>query len=125
MRMAKKKQPPNLNDFIDMIRETTDEPDRGRALVLTAWLDDALNQFMQTRVVDNAKVIESLFGQDRPLGSFSARVNAAYAFAYISKGVYRDLHKIREIRNRFAHERGQLSFEDQSIADMCRGLDII
>ena len=123
--MKKATTPPDLDGFLDMIRQTKDEPDRGRALVLTAWLDDALDQYMRTRVVDDKKVIESLFDGDRPLSTFSARINAAYAFAYISNGVFRDLHAIRNIRNRFAHERALLTFEDQSIKDMCHNLDVI
>ena len=125
--MTKKKKlaPPDLDGFFEMIRQTKDEPDRGRCLVLTAWLDDALDQYMRTRVVNDKKVIDSLFDGDRPLSTFSARINAAYAFAYISKGVYRDLHAIRSIRNRFAHERGMLTFDDQSIRDTCHGLDVI
>lgn len=124
--MSKRKiPPPNLDGFLEMFRETKDEPDRGRALVLTAWLDDALDQYLRTRVVDDRKVIESRFDGDRPLSTFSARMNAAYAFAYISKGVFHDLHAIRDIRNRFAHERGVLTFEDQNIKDSCHNLDVI
>src|SRR5829696_108003 len=108
--MAKKKTPPVLDEFLDKFRETVNETDRGKALVLTAWLDDALEQFLRTRVVQEKKLIENLFDQDRPLGTFSARINVAYAFGLVSEGVYRDLHAIREIRNRFAHERNLISF---------------
>lgn len=122
---AKKNAPPLLDDFLDMIKEIKDEPDRGKALVLTSWLGDALERYMEARVVDDPKLIDGLFGQDRPLGTFSARINAAYAFAFISKGIYQDLHAIRDIRNRFAHERCRISFEDQSIADKCKNLELI
>src|SRR5438128_592412 len=33
----------------------------------------------------------------------------------------RDLHVAREIRNVFAHSRGEVSFSDQSIKDTCGG----
>ncbi len=77
---------------------------------------------MRKRTIENAKLADKIFGVDRPLGTFSARINLAYAFAYISEDVYRDLNTIRMIRNEFAHERGSLTFKDQTIVDKCNNL---
>src|SRR5438874_903551 len=107
--MKKPKTPPDLNEFLLMLRQTKDESDRGIALIMTAWLDDALEQFLKARIIQDAKVIESLFGLDRPLGTFSAQINAAYVFGFIGKERLSDLHTIRDIRNLFAHNRGNVS----------------
>lgn len=124
--MARKRQkPPTFDASFDEMLKTANEPDRGRALILACWLDDALDHYMRIRAIDDTKVIDELFGPDRPLSTFSARINAAYGFAYISEEVYRDLNTIRGIRNTFAHERGPLSFGDQSIADRCKNLLVI
>jgi DNA-binding MltR family transcriptional regulator len=123
--MAKKKDAPDLDSFLGMLSQLAGESDRGVALIMTAWLDDALDGYLRTRVIQEKKLIEDLFAQDRPLSTFSARINVAYAFAHISSDLYHDLHVIREIRNRFAHERTQFTFETQEIADRCKNLQLI
>jgi DNA-binding MltR family transcriptional regulator len=123
--MAKKKVAPELDSFLGMLAQLACETDRGIALIMTAWLDDALDGYLRTRVIQEKKLIEDLFDQDRPLSSFSSRINVAYAFAHISSDVYHDLHTIREIRNRFAHERTQFIFETPEIADRCKNLRLI
>jgi DNA-binding MltR family transcriptional regulator len=123
--MTKKKEWAVLGDYIALIRESKDESDRGMSLILAAWLDDALDQYLRTRMVNDVKVVESLFGPDRPLGTFSAKINATYGFAYISMDVFRDLNTIREIRNLFAHDRGTISFATQSIADKCKTFHVL
>lgn len=39
-----------------------------------------------------------------PLSSFSARIDILMGFGFISRDVYKDLHLVRKIRNRFAHD---------------------
>jgi len=56
------------------------------------------------------------------LGTFSARIDAAYCLGLLSKDENRDLHLIRKIRNDFAHKLIDMSFESQEIASRCREL---
>jgi DNA-binding MltR family transcriptional regulator len=119
----KKNELPKLANFFEIQREFKKESDRGIALILTAWLGDALDAYLRSRVVDNTKAIQKLFDGDRPLSTFSARINVAYLFGLIGAKQYADLHSIREIRNDFAHDREAISFKTQSISDRCKNLN--
>ena len=44
-----------------------------------------------------------LFGPMAPLGSFASKIRMAYALNVITRDVYRDLEKLRKLRNAFAH----------------------
>lgn len=56
------------------------------------------------------------------LSSFSSRIDFAYLLGFLPKNARADLHKLRGIRNKFAHESGVLTFETENIASICRTL---
>ena len=60
-------------------------------------------------------------GFNAPIGTFSARILAAFALGIISEREYRECSTLRKIRNQFAHSL-TVSFETQSVADMCKNL---
>jgi Mannitol repressor. len=97
---------------------------RGTALLATAWLDDALDQFVRSRCLDDAAVLRFLFENRGPLESFYSRIQVAYAFGLIGADVRNELNLIREIRNEFAHIRDPLSFSDPSIEARCKSLQV-
>jgi hypothetical protein len=121
--MARNNQPPNLDNFFELLREFENESDRGIALVIAAWADDSLRQFLKGRLVDDSSAFESLCGRSRPCESFSAIITLAYCVGHISQEVRKDLDIIRDIRNDFAHGRTILSFDDQSITARCNNLN--
>jgi hypothetical protein len=59
-----------------------------------------------------------LFGSYRPLSTFSAKIDMAYALEIISDETRVELHKIRNIRNKFAHARKLLSLDQEPIRRM-------
>ena len=113
--MARKKTPPNLQEYAGMMKAFVGLDDRSLVLMSAAWVDDALEIFLKRRMLDDKMVIDKLFGPDRPLGSFSSRINLGYALGHIGKTVWSDLESVREIRNAFAHVRHALTFDDESI----------
>lgn len=123
--MAIKKTTPEFDALAGMLSEVKNETDRSLALVVSAWLDDALEHYIKSTMVDDAETLKNLFATDRALGTFSAKINLAYALGLIPKVTASDLHSIRDMRNRFAHERGPITFADQSMKDRCRALAII
>ena len=60
-------------------------------------------------------------GGSAPLGTLSARINAAYVLGLVSAAEYDDLCTIRRIRNEFAHKL-HASFTDKSTVDRCSNL---
>jgi hypothetical protein len=77
------------------------ESDRGCALVGAAILEESLANLLRASFVPGTA--EELLGQDRPLGTFSARIKAARAIGLIDKTDFTDLELVRKIRNDTAH----------------------
>ena len=104
-------------------RELTKESDRGCALFATAYIDKVLSYLLYVSVVFEPKKVEKdLFEFNSPLCTFSSRIKMAYYLGKISKSVRRDLDLLRKIRNKFAHHPEVVSFDDKSIANICKEL---
>jgi hypothetical protein len=56
-----------------------------------------------------------LVGEYGPLGSFGAKIIAGHAFGLYDDITLRNLNKIRDIRNVFAHSKKPLTFNEQEI----------
>lgn len=105
-----------LRDLLDK------ESDRGSVLVGAAALDDALRSLLTKFFVDDQKSCEELLEPSGNLGTFSARINVCYLSGLISQDARVALHRIRKIRNSFAHSRFDTTFQTQSISDQCCNL---
>ncbi|WLD11425.1 hypothetical protein [Planctellipticum variicoloris] len=72
------------------------------ALILTSRMDTHLAEMLRSlcRFGDADKL---LFDSFKPLGSFSAKINASYAFGLITLTMFKALDYAREIRNCYAH----------------------
>ena len=109
-----------LNEVIEFRAHLDSESDRGCALMAAAFLDGELERQLRQFVVDNTHITDDIFGQSRPIGTFSSRIDLAYLLGLIGSDAHRDLHLIRKIRNSFGHTHTPLTFEDESIASRCR-----
>lgn len=101
------------------------ESQRGGVLLGAAMLDDCLLKLLKGFMVDSAAhEVERLLegGLSAPLGSFSARTLIAYCLGLISEDEFKDIEIIRDIRNKFAHNLLEISFDNQSIQDKCKNL---
>jgi hypothetical protein len=105
-------------------REFARESDRAAGIVVAAMLDEALKDLLTKRLVPAPKKDRDLVtGQRAPLGTFSTRIDAAHQLGLISSFLARDLHLIRDIRNTFAHEPGESTFETASVKDRVAALE--
>ena len=97
--------------FTDAIR---DQSHLGAVLIIAAYIDDKLRRIIDVFLVED-RVRNDLFkGPQAPIGSFSSRINLAYAMALISEREFTSISAMRKIRNKFAHNI-DASFKDQSI----------
>jgi DNA-binding MltR family transcriptional regulator len=113
---------PRLDEVMEFRLSLNAETDRGCALMAAAYLDAELESLLRVHFVQNKTVADDLLGQNRPLGTFSSRIDLAYALGLIPTTSFRDLHLIRKIRNDFAHKAAPLSFEYDPMAARCREL---
>lgn len=97
------------------------EPDRSAAILCAALLDEQLDALLH-RFLLQCKETEPLFRGDGPLGAFAARNRAALALGLIPKDLFKDIDRVRQIRNHFAHRIEGLAFGQPPIADIANAL---
>ena len=97
---------PREGDGAAIMAEMSGESDRATLILISSFLEDILMAKIQARLRPlNSDETAGLFGPDRPLSSFSAKINLAYALRIIRKAARDDLNLIRELRNVAAHSR--------------------
>jgi DNA-binding MltR family transcriptional regulator len=92
------------------------------ASVLDVMLRDVLiRHFKRT----DTQLIEALFNRaGAPLSSLSHKINFAEASGLISQKDAETLHKLRKIRNEFAHRAERLTFDHNEISNITRDLGV-
>jgi hypothetical protein len=94
---------PDLRRHYDLISKVGSESERGMAVLVVAELDRVLEVVLKSYLAPG-KARDDLFsGGTPPLGTFSAKINAARALHLIREAEHELLHLIRRIRNEFAH----------------------
>jgi hypothetical protein len=92
------------------------ESDRGCVLVAAAFLDEALELLLRSRMSSDPRIVKTsmkpLFTGIGPLKSFWAKTELCRALGVIPEPEYSDLMRIRDLRNHFAHSYVTASFDD-------------
>lgn len=122
-----------MNWFIDhpddlvVIKEIEDPNLSDRALAITAgaFLDDRLESRIRSRMISDKTVVEGMFKKSGPLSSFHSRIELGYLLSLYSDEIRRDLHRVRKIRNDFAHFANPISFEVGHLRDLALAITII
>lgn len=102
-----------------------EEQDLAVVLIGTSWLDACLESVLRAYFVESSISEKLLDPRSGALGTFGARMDAAYVLGLISPRTYTDLTRVAEIRNEFAHEHLLLTFADPRIAQACASLDFV
>lgn len=114
---------PHLNGFMDFLDDFNKETERGAALAAAAMIDDQLGKIIDAFLIPNKGSQALLSGFNAPLGSFSARIAAAYGMGLISEAEYRECELIRKVRNEFAHQI-KVSFAKEKVISLCAQLQM-
>lgn len=93
--------------------------DRSCAILCASYLDECLDVMIRNAILGNKAAIDELLSDMRPLSSFSAKINFAFCLNLIHDIVYNDLHRIRRIRNAFAHQVDDLTFATDPVRSWC------
>jgi hypothetical protein len=103
---------------------TTERNDRGAALIGATLVESVLRRTIRKQLVSlNETENDSLFGRDAPLSSFSDLIRIGYALGLFDQRIRRDLDRLREIRNAFAHALFPLDFNTPEISHACMGFE--
>lgn len=117
-----KEMPPEIKQLNDYLAEFQKESDRGAALVAASMLDERLQEIISNFLVESPISKELMVGFNAPLGTLSARADAAFSLGLIQKHEYNEIKLIRKIRNEFGHDWKPVSFETGQVAALCRQL---
>jgi hypothetical protein len=114
---------PHLKGFTEFLAEFNKETERGAALAAAAMIDDQLGRTIEAFLVPNKGSKALLDGFNAPLGSFSARIAAAFGLGLISEVEYRECEILRKVRNEFAHQI-KVSFMTDKVVSLCTQLQL-
>lgn len=123
-------------DFIRATQRAADgcdllhrESDRGCVLVGGAILDEMLGAVLRAYFVHDEELAKEIFQlPNAALSTFSSRIRICRALGLITDAFFRDLERIRTIRNQAAHfdRRGEkgfdFAFQNPDVGDRCRAL---
>jgi len=112
---------PHLAEFMPFLDALNAESARGAVLVGCSFIDGQLEKILAAFLRDEKESAKLLSGFNAPLGSFAARITAAFALGLITRAEYAECETLRKVRNDFAH-KVTASFEDQSVKDHCARL---
>jgi DNA-binding MltR family transcriptional regulator len=103
-------------------KELESESDRAVALIASSLVDHALVDLIRTKLIEltEPEVDDLFYERHSTLGTFSNRIDVAYALGLIDKSEYDDLNIIRRIRNTFAHAVKYISFKHDLISAECQ-----
>jgi DNA-binding MltR family transcriptional regulator len=102
------------DDFLN--RELNAESDRGAVILACSLFDIALKAKIKSFLTPISSSADEIFDDaNAPLATFSSKINMAFRLGIISQSLKRDLHLLRDIRNSFAHNIEECSFEAPEI----------
>lgn len=111
----------DLEDSVEQLTtELSHESDRGLVIVLAAMLEEILEEYVRARLRKLDRVpglADKLFGAERPLSSFSAKIAMAAALGVIDEDLYRRIDGVRALRNACAHAQVGLRLDIPEVAD--------
>ena len=129
--MSKKRLPDSSEDVKDcaaaFFKTIKAESDRGCVLVATAFLDEALELLLRSKMKSEPRIVKKsvdpLLTGIGPLKSFWARTELCRALDFLAEWEYDDLSQIRNLRNLFAHSYEQADFDDPRVVEMVMKLN--
>jgi hypothetical protein len=111
---------PSQRPIVDELEQQTD---RGAAIIGAAFVESLLRQSLESRLrVGTAlerRTANRLFATMGPLSSFSAKIDLGVLLGLYPETVQGDLHRLREVRNQFAHEHEPRDFGYAKISEIC------
>ena len=105
-----------------MDRDFHEQPDRVVAIVGAAYLDSTLESLLKAVLIDSHEEVECLLGQFGPLAAHGARCQLAYCLGLITRDQRDDLKTVAKVRNAFAHDFNQTTFDVSPVRDLCSSL---
>jgi hypothetical protein len=93
-------------------------------MLYSTFLDDLLAIALRSQLHQGGKTLEGFFRPDGAFGTFGTKIDMAFLIGIVSERARKDLHRIRKIRNAFAHEPLSDTFDKSPVRDLALALTI-
>ena len=103
-------QPSYVEIVTIALKEIKTGSDRVAGIVTPAFLDDLPGIVLRNHLHQNDELLNDMLKPGGKLGEFGIKIDMALLLGIISDRARKDLHRIRRIRNEFAHNAGLDSF---------------
>ena len=114
------------NELEAYYEEINGASDRAAAILAAEYfsgkLRDAIMRGFAGRNREFGELIDSggnVFKRNNPISNFSAKTEIGFALGLYSNEIRKNLHKIQEVRNVFAHASKPIKFDHDEIAKKC------
>lgn len=113
-----------LSALKEIEREISKSSDRGTVLICGSVLDGLLGEVLRGFLVEGNKKEEDLFKGKGVLANFDGKIIMAFYLGLINKNEFDNLKHLQKIRNIFAHQVFDISFENNRIKNICLNFNI-
>lgn len=115
------REKPTASEYAALLEKVKGYPDRAATIILSTHVEDNLEQLVAVQLrhginkTDRSTILEG----EGFLSRFSAKILFASAFGFIGPETRRDLTRLKDVRNAFAHARTDISFTTPEVAEHC------
>jgi hypothetical protein len=108
------------DEWASAFSEIRNESDRAAGLVAASILEATLARCIEHRLLPMSGThYEALFGDRGPLATFSSKIDLGFSLGLYGLEAKNDLHKIRSVRNQFAHYFAR-DFSHPKVIEICK-----
>ncbi|MFK5986513.1 MAG: MltR family transcriptional regulator [Pseudomonadota bacterium] len=111
-----------LMKWPEFTKEFLNESDRSAVIFSCSLIDDLLGQILKAFFIEGDISKKLIYGENALLGDFTSRIQCLYALGLICKNKYADLNKLKELRNIFSNEWGDIDLGDEKMVKICRSM---
>ncbi|MFV8517100.1 MltR family transcriptional regulator [Bacillus sp. SBS7] len=105
-------------------KELENSSDRGLVLVCGSIIDQLLSDLLKMVLIKSDSVEKDLFKGNNVLATFDARIKMSFYLGLISKKEKLNIIYLQRIRNKFAHQVVNISFENNEVINVCNNFEI-
>lgn len=113
-------QEPYVDELNSLLESLHEHDDRSLVLTMAAFAEDTLGLLLLDYLREPKQAKELVNGFSAPLGTFSARIKAAFVLGLIRKDGYQTLEILRKIRNKFAHNWDGVSLDRADVRSLIK-----
>ncbi|PGW74493.1 Mannitol repressor [Bacillus sp. bc15] len=113
-----------LGAYEEFEKELKNSSDRGLVLVCGSIIDQLLSELLKIILIKTDSVEKDLFKGNGVLTNFDSKIKMSYYLGLISQNERLNIIYLQRIRNKFAHQFVDISFENNDIINVCKNFGI-